>query len=114
MFASSGTAQTPRSARHFLGVIGSIAAMAFCLHGGSARAAGQAPDTPPTKASSSDGKSTLETVTIEARKQLERQVSHFVSSVVVHYLHDSLVRWDAPICPLVAGLARGPRRIYPG
>jgi hypothetical protein len=38
--------------------------------------------------------------------ELQRQIDHFVSSVVVSYMNGSLVRWDTPICPLVAGLPR--------
>lgn len=48
----------------------------------------------------------LEAVTVEGQRQLERRVSHFVSSVIVHYFSDSLVRWATQICPLVAGLPR--------
>jgi hypothetical protein len=99
-------AQTPRSAKQRLGLVGSVAAITLFLHGGSALSADQAPSTPPSTAPSSGGKSRLETVTVEARRQLERQVSHYVSSVVVHYHQDSLVRWNVPICPLVAGLSR--------
>jgi hypothetical protein len=48
----------------------------------------------------------METVTVEAkrRRELQRQISKFVSSFDVTYLNDSLQRWDSPICPLVAGL----------
>jgi hypothetical protein len=51
----------------------------------------------------------LGTVTIKGqreRKALRRRVDHFVSSVIVSYEHDSLARWDQPVCPLVAGLPR--------
>jgi hypothetical protein len=50
-----------------------------------------------------------DTVTVQARrerKELERQVSHFVAAVSVRYLNDALSRWNRPICPLVAGLPR--------
>lgn len=53
--------------------------------------------------------SRLDTVTIEGqrqRKALQRRIDHFVSSVIVSYEHDSLARWDQPMCPLVAGLPR--------
>ncbi|MBV8806245.1 MAG: hypothetical protein JO042_14400 [Sinobacteraceae bacterium] len=52
--------------------------------------------------------SAQDTVTIEAqrKREIKHQISHFVSSVVVSYLNDSLERWDTPICPLVAGLSR--------
>ena len=51
---------------------------------------------------------TTDTVTIEARreKELKRQITKFVSGAVFTYLNDSLERWDAPICPLVAGLPK--------
>ncbi|HTT02021.1 MAG TPA: hypothetical protein VMG11_07995 [Steroidobacteraceae bacterium] len=80
-----------------------IAALALVLLSETRFAAGQAAE---TSAPANDSQSASSTVTIEARRHLERQVSHFVSSVVVHYMYDSLVRWDTPICPLVAGLAR--------
>lgn len=40
------------------------------------------------------------------RKQLEHEVNEFVFAVAVRYLHDSLSRWNTPVCPLVAGLPR--------
>jgi len=52
----------------------------------------------------------LDTVTVEARrerKELEREVNEFVFAVAVRYLHDSLSRWNTPVCPFVAGLPRG-------
>lgn len=51
----------------------------------------------------------LNTVIVEAARAIRkvyRQVSRFVSSVTVGYTHDSLPRWNEPICPLVAGLPR--------
>jgi hypothetical protein len=62
-----------------------------------------------TRGSSSHGKVPVETVTIEAkrkRKEAERAVSRFMLAVPIHYLDDSLARWNTPICPLVAGLPR--------
>jgi len=50
---------------------------------------------------------TLDSVTVEARRQrelLERQVSTFVSGIVITPKYESLWRWQLPICPLVAGL----------
>ena len=75
---------------------------------------GATADPPPTPESlqqpaSKSGKSTLETVTVEARKQrdlIERQISTFVSSITIPYKEESLARWQLPICPLVAGLPR--------
>jgi hypothetical protein len=100
----SHAAQTPRFARQRLGLVGSIAALTLFLQG-SALSADQAPSTPPSTAPPSGGKSKLETVKVEAQRQLQKEVSHYVSNVVVHYQQDSLVRWNVPICPLVAGLS---------
>lgn len=66
----------------------------------------EAPAADSAAAPPAEGKPKLDTVTVEARRQLDRQVNEFVSSVIVHYMYDSLVRWDAPVCPLVAGLPR--------
>ena len=48
----------------------------------------------------------LPKVTIEAARQqgLRRKVHRFVSAVVVRPWDETLVRWNVPICPLVAGL----------
>jgi hypothetical protein len=43
-------------------------------------------------------------ITIEARKHLEKEAAGYVRSALVHPMYDSLVRWNTPICPLVAGL----------
>lgn len=88
------------------GLLSSIATIVLFLHAGSAFSGSQVPNTPPSKAPSSDGKPTMETITVEARRELERQVSHYVSTIVVHSEFDSLARWNEPICPLVAGLPR--------
>jgi hypothetical protein len=48
-----------------------------------------------------------DTVTVEGqreRKEIEREVGEFVFAVAVRSLHDSLSRWNTPVCPLVAGL----------
>jgi hypothetical protein len=77
----------------------------------SSRAAALAEESPASHAAapSASGKAPLDTVTVEAsreRKEVEREVNQFVFAVAVRYLHDSLSRWNAPICPLVAGLPR--------
>ena len=50
------------------------------------------------------------TVTIEAqrqREQLRREVNRFVQATIVRpRTGESLLRWDSPVCPLVAGLTR--------
>jgi hypothetical protein len=55
------------------------------------------------------GRAPVETVTVEAkrkRQEAERAAARFLFAVAVHYLDDSLARWNSPICPLVAGLPR--------
>ena len=63
---------------------------------------------PTAHRSTSDNRERTETVTVQAdrKRELQQQVSHFVSSFDVTYHNDSLQRWNAPICPLVAGLSR--------
>jgi hypothetical protein len=61
----------------------------------------------PTSAQPPVGNAGLPRVTIQASKQLRHQVDHFVASVVTPpLLHESLLRWNKPICPLVVGLPR--------
>ena len=40
------------------------------------------------------------------REALRRQVNRFVAAVIAHGGNESLVRWNEPVCPLVAGLPR--------
>jgi hypothetical protein len=61
---------------------------------------------PAAASPTTDARTALSTITVEARRLLKRQVDHYVSTVVVHYQQDSLVRWDSPVCPLVAGMPR--------
>lgn len=54
-------------------------------------------------------KAGLPGVTIEAsqeRQAVRRRVDEFVASVIVRPTDETLVRWNAPICPLVAGLPK--------
>ena len=51
----------------------------------------------------------LQTITIEAQRQqqLRREVDRFVGSTLVKpSSQESLLRWDSPVCPLVAGLTK--------
>lgn len=51
----------------------------------------------------------LGAVTIEAteeRQALRRRVDQFVTAVVVRPYGENLIRWNGPVCPLVAGLSR--------
>jgi hypothetical protein len=53
------------------------------------------------------GADTLETVEIRARRAaLEKQVKTFVSHITAGSWNETLVRWNGPICPYVAGLTR--------
>jgi hypothetical protein len=56
------------------------------------------------------GDAASDTVTIEAqreREQLRREVSRFVDATIIKPRGDeSLLRWDSPVCPLVAGMKR--------
>jgi len=47
------------------------------------------------------------TVTAPREEQLRNEVDTFVSSAITRpYGDDSLLRWDHPVCPLVAGMSR--------
>jgi hypothetical protein len=51
----------------------------------------------------------IPTVTVESSREAERlkhDVDVFVSSAITKSWDESLMRWDQPICPLVAGLNR--------
>jgi hypothetical protein len=87
------------------GILSAIVALALLIQPQAAFPADPAAAAPPSTASSI-GKAPLETVTVEAQRKLDREVSHYLEAVLVRYLHDSLVRWNAKICPLVAGLTR--------
>jgi hypothetical protein len=58
----------------------------------------------PSPSSSSDSRKAIDTVTIEGQRQVKRQIDAFVYGVLVTYLNDSLMRWGAPICPMIGGL----------
>ncbi len=48
----------------------------------------------------------LDTITVEAKRKLEHQVDQFVQAAIVHRVGEPLMRWDTPVCPLVAGLSK--------
>jgi hypothetical protein len=51
----------------------------------------------------------IPTVTVESSReteQLKHDVDVFVSSAITKSFEDSLMRWNEPICPLIAGLNR--------
>jgi hypothetical protein len=68
----------------------------------------QADPQPPPAAQHPVEHSGIDTVTIEARrrKQVAQEVDHFVNSVTGHPRGESVPRWNARVCPLVAGLPR--------
>ncbi len=54
---------------------------------------------------------TVPGLTVESRRdkqQLEHDVNAFVSAAIVPGHDESLLRWDTPMCPMVAGIAREP------
>lgn len=65
---------------------------------------------PPSDGGSSDASpAQLGRVTIEASKErqaLWHRVNQFVGAVVARPYDESLIRWNAPVCPLVAGLSK--------
>jgi hypothetical protein len=51
----------------------------------------------------------LDSITVQGKKErekLQKDVDRFVSSAVMHYWDRPLLRWNTPVCPLVAGLPR--------
>jgi hypothetical protein len=56
---------------------------------------------------SAAGEQGLPKVTIQGKRLLRRQVNQFLDSVITPPpTHESLLRWNRPICPLVVGLPR--------
>lgn len=69
--------------------------------------AADVPDGPEQTPEQTESRERVDTITVEAqrKRELQRQISHFVSSFDVTYLNASLERWNSPVCPLVAGLS---------
>jgi hypothetical protein len=81
----------------------------FTAQGADAGSASQTARVAPAARPPLAAKSELPKVTIEATKErqaLRHQVDQFVAAVVVRPWDESLIRWNVPICPLVAGLPR--------
>src|SRR4051812_25433284 len=87
----------------FLAVAAALPLLVF-----TARAAELSAQETATQSSLHETRPTLDTVTINARREREikRQINKFVSGAVFTYFHDSLERWNRPVCPLVAGLPK--------
>jgi hypothetical protein len=65
--------------------------------------------TPPAASPPSGASTAVSKVTIESARQrqaVRRQVNRFVASVIAQRGSESIVRWNEPVCPLVAGLPR--------
>jgi hypothetical protein len=77
-----------------LSVFGAVLISAFIVLFSSAPASGQMPDSVPG-------------ITVEAqreREKLRHDVDAFAASAMTKSFEDSFMRWDHPVCPLVAGL----------
>ena len=93
-----------------LALLAIVSATALQLPVNRARSAEPASQDTATPGPSRETTSTPDTVIIEARRdrEIQRQITKFVSGGVVTYSNDSLERWNQPLCPLVAGLESKP------
>ncbi|MGA7539434.1 MAG: hypothetical protein WBW93_11795 [Steroidobacteraceae bacterium] len=67
----------------------------------------QTPRAAPAAPQRSEDNAALPKITIQASKRLRHEVHEFVAAVVTPPPpHESLLRWNKPICPLVVGLPR--------
>jgi hypothetical protein len=109
---SAVTGRRPKRRHPFVGVLAAMLLFPPAAPGSTPQGAdskSQRPQTAPAAPQHPVGKAGLPRVTIEARKErqaLRLKVDHFVTSVVIQPENESLMRWNAPICPLVAGLPR--------
>jgi hypothetical protein len=89
-----------------LAFLAMVSAIALQLPVNRARSAEPSSQDATTPGLSRETPSTLDTITIQARRdrEIKRQITKFVSGGVVTQLNDSLQRWNQPICPVVAGL----------
>ena len=97
--------------------LGSIAvsllvAMSACgstARGADAASKSQTAPAAPSVQSQPSAKPDLARITIEAtrdRKAVRPRVNKFVNAVLVRHWNETMLRWDVPLCPLVAGLPR--------
>ncbi len=96
--------------RPWIGVFGALllllAAPGFPAPAAEATTAGATTHGQPATPDARSG-SKLSQVTIQATRKLRLKVHHFVASVIEPPpSHESLMRWDKPVCPLVVGLPR--------
>jgi hypothetical protein len=96
---SAATGRRPERSHPFVAALAAILVVPVVALG----------DTVPTASQPPAAKAGLSKVMIESaqeRQALRRQVRQFVASVIVQHGNESLVRWNDPVCPLVAGLPR--------
>lgn len=109
-----GAPQSGVPARRLAPLLAMTALAAMMGHARSAGAIGVSPasssqsSTPPASASptgaSTDGLPTVTVEATEAGRRLKRKVDQFVTSMIVDPGHDSIERWNTPICLMVEGL----------
>jgi hypothetical protein len=89
-----------------LAFLAMVSAIALQLPVNRARSAEPSSQDATTPGLSREAPATLDTITIQARRdrEMKRQITKFVSGSVGTHLNDSLQRWNQPICPLVAGM----------
>lgn len=70
----------------------------------SAAATAKSPQTSEPQPAAMRDDATIDTVTVEARRRLERELSTYVNEITMRSYTEAIARWQLPICPLVAGL----------
>ena len=93
-------------ARRLLVLISAVAALAtLCSPEIACSAESMAPaQDSANPGSTSDSRKSIDTVTVEGQREVRRQIDAFVYGILVTYTNESLMRWDAPICPMIGGL----------
>ncbi len=93
-----------------LAFLAAVSAIAMQLPANRAQSAEPASQDAAIPGPSHETPSALDTVTVQVRRdrEIQRQITKFVSGGVVTYSNDSLERWNQPICPLVVGLPSEP------
>jgi TPR repeat protein len=99
-------AQRVRRSLPLLPVLLGLAASVLSWQIGNAGSARRPMPPPASQAASSTPNARLPTVTIEAAQALERRVDRFVAAEVFQAPGESIMRWNQPVCPFVAGLPR--------
>ena len=106
-FAKQRTVERGCLARLTMSLLAVAAAAAISGQADKARAAERPAPPPPNESSSTTGLATVTVQATEAGRKLKRKVDQFVTSMVVDPGHDSVERWNTPICLIVEGLPLG-------